>query len=343
MSVNVYQNGRFHSLAEAKVYHNGSWKTLPKTAKVYLNDSWHYLGNVSSGAIASGVVAINVNSGLAYVDAEVTAGGNMTVRSGGSAENTTVTNGTLTVSRGGTATVTDVEPYGKVIVLAGGIALSTTVSIGLYASGTLTVSSGGTAIFANQADVCFGGYADYVSGTVYVSSGGTANHVSAGYLTVDHGGTVSNVLVMPAGGRMILQGKAVNTILSGGYLQYSGIMYISSGGIASGLNARGAQFTLYIEPGGSADTLSVAGGSSGFISAYGGRVTNGNLKYCKYWVSNGAAVDNITVGLSATLYVLSGGTATNVTVTSGGSLSYRDGAVIDNVVSSAGATITRNY
>ena len=343
MSVNVYQNGRFHSLAEAKVYHNGSWKTLPKTAKVYLNDSWHYLGNVSSGAIASGVVAINVNSGWAYVDAAVS-GCSMTVRSGGSAENTTVFAGTMCVSSGGTAILTDVKPAGKVIVLAGGVAVSTTVSTGQYETGTLSVSSGGTAVFADSVDVCYGGYADYVSGCVYVSSGGTANHVSAGDLTVDHGGIVSNAKVNAAGGRMTLNGKAVSTTLIGAYDAFylTPVMYINSGGIASGLSAYGAKFNLFIESGGSADTVNVNAGSSATIyNRSGGRATNLNLQYCYFVVSSGASVGNITVGNRAEFYVLNGGTATNVTVASGGTLGYQDAAVIDNVVSSAGAVITR--
>ena len=179
--------------------------------------------NTSSGAVASGVVAINVSSGWKYVDASVL-GCSMNVLSGGLAENATI-NALMNISSGGWADSTTVSTYGRIIVYNGGMAYGTIVSGytggALSSGGSLLISSGGTADHTTINSVgtmnvydCGTANSTTVNsgGTMTVFSGGTANNVSAWNLTVDHGGCVSNVVIDPNGGEMVLQGNAVSTV-----------------------------------------------------------------------------------------------------------------------------------
>ena len=286
--------------------------------------------NTSSGAVASGVVEINVSSGWKYVDAAVR-GCSMTVYDGGLAENTAVSAGVMHISSGGWADSTTVTIRGQLIVYNGGMANSAIASgdsCGIY------VSSGGMAMYASNLTVCDGGYANSVSGRLYVSSGGTAEIVSATSLTVEHGGIVSRTEMNYVSGAMDIYGRAVDTLL------ISGTMLIRSGGTAEIVSARGSNFNLYIESGGSADIVNINGGNSNDVGIEvddGGKATNVNLSNCRCKVYSGGIVDSVTVKYNGTLYV--SGTATNIIVESGGTLSYADGAVVSSVVSSAGAVI----
>ena len=216
----------------------------------------------SSSVIQSGV--LRVSSGGLASGISISSGGNETVNGGGTASGTTVSSGgEFVVLSGGTAAGTTVSNGGEEIVSSGGGASGVVVSSG----GVLEVLSGGTA----SASIASGGtLLEYggasVSALVNDSNLVLVSAVSAGFFV---GGGVLAELVLSAA-----------TLSSSSVIQ-SGVLRVSSGGLASGIK----------------------------ISSGGNETVNG-----------GGTASGTTVSSGGEFVVLSGGTAAGTTVSNGGLL-----------------------
>ena len=284
----------------------------------------------------------------------------------GWANNTSITNGVMDVSSGGTANSTDVGGGGSMSVSAGGVAYGTTVggggsmsvsaggvASGIHVSGGgLTVNKGGkashTQIFgggmgvygsASDTQIFGGGMGVYgaasdttmTDGTMEVGFSGIASRtiVSGGTMTVNPTGT-ANITFLYGGSLVVVSGSAYGTTVSGG------TMFVNPSGTATWTTVDGG--TMFVNPSGTATGTIVSGGtmavSSG--SAYGTAVDGGTM------IVNRRGTANSTTVYGGTMAVSSGGTATETIVDKGGTMFVYDGGTASQIVENGGAVDLQN-
>lgn len=321
MAVKFYQDGSFHSLAGAKVYHNGAWVTLSSSAKIYLNNTWHYLGNASSGIVISDGATIGSGMYLRVSNGEIV--NNITLN--GVAGSSTSDRGTVTILNGGTATNINVQAYGEFSVHDGGYANNISVSSGgnfsLYGgcaqniladSGAFlrfhvksnTYAQGSSAGSAFEiTSVLSGQHADQ-SKVFVIHSGGSAIDVrvlSGGNVAL-YGGAYASNIIFSSGGKFNIN------LSSGSYFKFS------SGGTAFEITSSVSNLRIS-----SVCFVSLGGGCSGSnLTVYSG----GNL-----YVGPGGILRSADVNTSGNLIVMSGGTALNVISRTGANISVLGGTI----------------
>ena len=283
----------------------------------------------------------------------VNPGARLLVASGGTANNTTVNSGGLTVSSGGTANSTTVN-FGGLTVSSGGTANSIMLN-----SGTLYVWSGGT---LNNTTMNSNSY-------LHISSGGTANNTTVnsnrGYMVVCGGGTANNTTVN-SGGRLFISsgGTATNVVWTpcvgdvsidnGAYVtyasSYSGVYYGSGNRLLShtagmsGINLSCSNdpfadnytdMCMYVMSGGTAKGIKVHEG--GFLYVSGGAVTAAIVgRLGNFYIQDGGTAKGTTMKGDGWMYVYDGGTATD-TVMNAGWLDVSSGGTAKNTTVNSGA------
>ena len=253
---------------------------------------------VSSGGVAGvtqvegGGMEVVFAGGL--IDGGTVAGGSAVVSSGGVTSNIVLANGVEQISAGGSAIGTTVSADGRAFVLAGGFAGFATVSSGGFA----VVSSGGA---ASGTTVSSGG-------ELVVSSGGTdsASRLSAGLEVVSAHGLALGVQVAQDG----------DLILSGGIARLAGVSnggqeVVASGGVAS----------LTMVYSGGQDVISTGGVAS--VTT----VASGGFEYVSGGTTTGTVVQS-----GGTQVVGSSGTASGTVVHLGGAID------VLNLIFSGGAS-----
>ena len=281
-----------------------------------------------------------VSSGQISHDAQIFAGGTLTVLSGGGAV-ATLDFGEEILA-GGTATAGTVSSGGVLIVSAGGVADGATV----LNSGSQIVSSGGSAI---NAMVNSGGAQTILAGGT--ATGGTFASFSATQ-TVMSGGTVSftrmsGTQLLLGGtdlsGRMIEGGEQI--VGAGGTANFTTFSAfateeVDSGGLASGV-VIGNQASQVILSGGRAIDETIYG----ITTLYAGAVTSEGLFQGTVFISGGTAIDT-TVGAYGSLTVdgaLSSGTVVSIGSAAGttvsGELVVDTGGVVTDTVINGGIEI----
>ena len=222
----------------------------------------------------------NVLSGLSlYYDS-------MYIGNGGTATKTTLTGGSMYVSSGGTATDTTLTYYVSMNVLSSGEADNTVVN-------------------------------SYCQMYVIGGSADSTTINSDGYVTVGNGGLVNHT-----------------TITSGASM----ILYTSSGWEEQGIGATTASNTtvlsdgvLYLSSGAVADGINVAG--SGRVYVYSGATATGIVAESGAGVQFPIALDNVVTGSSGgTEFALSDGKISDLKIDSGYGYGVESGATATNPV-----------
>ncbi|MBR6239840.1 MAG: AIDA repeat-containing protein, partial [Lentisphaeria bacterium] len=192
-----------------------------------------YYGQLIRTTINSGA-SVEIDEGIVMDSTTVNSMGSMAVSSGGVASRTILSGGKLEVYAGGSAVGGIVGSNGGMHVYGGGVASNMSVaSRGLFyvsAGGSadgIAVSSGGTLSIRS------GGTADNttLSGGLLALSGGRAGFaiVEAGMVNVSSGGRAEGLSVSSGGTVQVYRGGIVNGLDS-----YSGSLYVSAGGRATG-------------------------------------------------------------------------------------------------------------
>ncbi|MGD7070960.1 Hint domain-containing protein [Acetobacter sp. AAB5] len=275
-------------------------------------------------------------SGAVISNTQIDNGGIVSVTSSGSilgsATNLVVNEGaTAEIDSGGVAIADNATVQSLTInggsenVLAGGIALSNTISNG----GQVTIQDGG---------LLSGGMAQDTNTTITVLNGGVAASAtiqSNAALIVSAGGSAQDNVLSNNASATILGQALDNTfgegaratiskggLISGGTLSgtYSDI-YVSAGGIASGVNVESAG-VLSVYTGGSGVANTIEANASAFIAN--GGVTSNNIIYGSQTMSTGASGFADTVEKGGQLWV-SGAVISNTQIDNGGTLSITSG------------------
>ncbi|GAN61725.1 hypothetical protein ACI01nite_22260 [Acetobacter cibinongensis] len=317
--------------------------------KITTDGAGHY-GSVTNFAVTSGV-GLRVQDGATGSYVTVSAGGQARVLAGGSfSSDTVLSDGTLSVSAGGTTTGT-VLRGGTENVTAGGSTRGTVISAG----GEQIVSTSAT---ASQTVVQAGAVLSVSGGTIRNAQvSGTENVYSGG---VDSGSYIAQtgVLNIYAGaygpGSVIDGTENLYGLDSGSTINSTGVLNVYSGGVANGETVYGHE-NVYSDgvtnnslvtsqgqiavSGGVASTLTVTG------SGAGGQVVSGGTVYGLVLASNGqfTAMQGGSVsggditGPAGWLYVSSGGIVAGLTVSSGGQINMNSGAVaVSNTIGNGG-------
>ena len=318
---------------EALVSHsNNTAYTLTQTnGDLLLNVDFYAVAVYSSGAL--------VASGSTIDNAVLAAGGNnsMSIVSGGVANSTTVTSsGSMTVSRGGLASNTELNTGGYMNVY-GGVANRTTVN----SRGHMLITSGG------------------------VASRATVN--SGGYLFVENDGTANNVVVNASGSMTVSKGAASNTtVAAGGYLYvkaYGTVDYVTIEAFGSMYLLEGTANNVTVHSGGSMQiastgdvnglTLSAGGWLGGFaftddkyfseiISGSAVVAENVSIIDSKMYVSGGGVASNTIIAGNGIMYISSGGMHRGTLfIDSNAKVNVASGGTIDFTV--AGRTVADDY
>jgi autotransporter passenger strand-loop-strand repeat protein len=229
----------------------------------------------------------NVLSGLSlYYDS-------MYVSAGGTATKTTLNCGSMYVSSGGTATKTTLDYFGSMYVFSSGGADNTTVN----SYGRMCVIGGS----ADNTTITSDGY-------VTVGNAGLANHTTIGSgasmnLYIDEGWNDQG-----AGAP-----TASNTTVLG-----DGMLYLSSGAVADGINVAGSG-RVYVYSGATA---------TGIVAESGARI--------HYWI----ALDTVVTGTSGgTAFALSNGKISGLKIDSGNGYGVESGATATAPVVQAGGSL----
>jgi len=256
------------------------------------------------------------------------------ISNGESSNGIIVENDTLTISKGGQATVTTVNDKGgvriygmadettvngngNVFLYKDGVAANTTINNG----GRMFVNSGGTASIATI----------NANGFVDVSSGGTAVGVE-----VAEGGSfcfavVANTYVQGTWGIDSFEMK--DGVLSGCNI-YTGRIQVSSGGAVKDvmLNSSGV---IWVSSGGIATGATI--NADGRINVFNGGVATGTtVNEDGFLRLEGGAAENTTVNLTGGVYVLQDSLAGNTTIKNGGYMYVNPSGVVSAVTVNAG-------
>ncbi|MBE6355741.1 MAG: hypothetical protein E7058_01350 [Lentisphaerae bacterium] len=214
---------------------------------------------------------------------------------------TVITDSTVYINNGETATGVTLEANGIMNVSSGGVANSTTVN----SNGSMTISSGGV---ANSTTV--NSY-----GSMTISSGGVANSTtvnSGGRMTIVSGG-VANSTTFNGGGDMIISSGGVANSTT---FNSHGFMYISSGGVANSTTFNSGGL-MHISNGGVANSTTVN--------------TYGNMN-----ISNGGVANSTTVNRDGKMYIRNDGVANSTTVNYGGRMTIASGGTATEIVENGG-------
>ncbi len=227
----------------------------------------------------------------------------MYISSGGTANSTTVSGGSMHISSGGTANKTSLDS-GCVYVSTGGIANDTVIR-----RGVLAISSGGTAndtiMFWGNTSITSGGVANGTNmsgGWMYIS--GVANDTTvnaSGNIDVAEGGVANDTTINTSGSMIVFSGAVANdTIVNSG-----GNLWLSSGAVANDttLNSCG---NLWLLSGAVANDTTL--NTYGYIS-----------------ISSGCVANRTTINTSGSMTIFEGGVAndTVISCTTGNVLPYR--------------------
>ena len=247
--------------ANSTVISNGGemelyWSGIANNTVISSGGKLEFLGGIAYDTVLSkgGIVTFyDLDSGVSHVRTTICSGaslvvhghvivdsttvnsmGSMAVLSGGVASRTILSGGKLEVDEGGSAVGGVVGSNGGMHVYSGGVASNMSVaSRGLFyvsAGGSadgIAVSSGGTLSIKSD------GTADntMLSGGLLILSGGQARFtvVEAGMVNVSSGGRAEALAVSSGGTVQVCRGGVVNGLDS-----YSGSLYVSAGGRATG-------------------------------------------------------------------------------------------------------------
>jgi autotransporter passenger strand-loop-strand repeat protein len=280
-----------------------------------------YDGGEAYGTIVNSGGSVYVfNSGTMNRNT-VNSGGSVYVNSGGQVNSTTINrNGFLFVSSGGIANSTTVNSAGSFYVSNGGIANSTTVNFGVI----IYISSGG---IANSTTVNSGGI-------LRVSSSGTANSIdvnSGGFVYVASGGTANSISWTPCVGYVGIADGAYVTFAS----EYSGVYYGLNNVLlsqAQNMDSTEINGSMYVMPGGIANSTTVNSGGSVFVSN--GGIANSTTVNSggSVFVSNGGIANSTMVNSGGRVYVSSGGTTNNTIITASSWLYVSNGGTAINII-----------
>jgi len=305
---------------------------------------------VSSGQVSSGITLTNdymyVLSGGTAKGTEVNEAGSMHLEGGASATDTTVNEaGSMSVAGSAYKTVLNGSGYwmpGKMNVLDGGVANSTTVNSG----GSMQVDKGGTADATIVSDC----------GSMHVFNGGVANSTtvnSGGSMYVDENGTVNSAIVN-SGGTLDIQkdGTVIAIRENGGYVNVAEganaffesnsfkdlQLQNGSASLHSGTTATATAVDdfgrLYVFSGGLANSTTVNSDANLYVYS-GGAATDTTVNDCgSMHVLNGGAANAAAVNSGGSMYVDKGGAATDTTVNDGGDLHVSgtaDGTTVNGV------------
>jgi len=299
-----------------------------------------------------------VSEGGTAQNTTVNSYGSMNIYSSGVAQNTIVNNGVLNIYSSGVADNTTLNGHGGIEVSPGGTATGATVNPGTI----LYINSGGTAlnIAENGGEVLEYGSASFVpnifsdvvlnygmSATVHSGTtafrttvnshggmnviGGSADSTtitSDGYVTVGNGGLVNHTTI-GSGASMYLytssgweeQGigatTASNTTVLG-----NGVLYLSSGAVADGINVAGSG-RVWVSSGAMATGIVAESGAGVYFPIALDTVVTGTSGGTAFALSDGK-ISDLKIDSGNGFGVLSGATATNPVVQSGGSLFVYD-------------------
>ena len=289
----------------------------------YINAYYTYGWRTMENAYFSGHVLSNTGGGLDSV----------TILSGGSAEDITMTGGAITVSAGGILTY-PIMSGGTLTVMSGGSAVN------VDSQGGSVVSANGAYIryinfitISTEEDVTItesatSSYWIESNGRLYVSSGGIAENTKCDYGTicVYSGGSVSNTTMN--GGSLIVSGGEASdtTVIRSGYIYcYDGVV---NGLVTS--NRAG----IYIRDTGVVNNVVINSSTDSYGSGYmyvssGGTANNVTIIDGYTSVLNGGVVSDIALSAGARLTVASGGTALNISCDPiGGEVTVENGAYV---------------
>ncbi len=250
---------------------------------------------------------------------------NMDVASGGTADYTSVIGGEVTVRTGGVVNNTTLSSYiglysyedddreimmsvlsaGHLVVSSGGTANNTTINSG----GCFVVSSGGTAtgITVNShggAVVSSGGTVNSTilnsGGSFFVSSGGTANNTtinSGGSFVVSSGGTANNTTINSGGSFVVSSGASANRT----EINYMGKMFIASGALVNETSI-GSGGRVFIASGGTAAGTVVSSGGRMHVSS-GGSIASSTIVHSGGKLTGYFRYKDVTFDSGSVLYL----------------------------------------
>jgi autotransporter passenger strand-loop-strand repeat protein len=341
------------SASRTTINGGGSMIVLPGGTALEIIENGGY---VSINEDASVTFANHTISGMVLSDSA-------TIHSGTTMCDTTVTEGTVFVSSGGSGDRVTVNSYGRVFVSSGG---SVTDITWTPCEGHVTVLDGGYATFTSRYSGVYYGYSGKLLSTtltmndqtisngrrIYVMSGGTANNTIVkygGYMYVSSGGTAEGII--ETGGYVYIdkdaqvsfaattiEGLRCNrsaTLHSGTTANNTsvygfGLFEIFSGGTANVTFVSQAQVNIE----GEANSTTLRGGGSAYVLS-GGTANDTILSGGgKIIVSSGGTANETTVS-GGSLFVSSGGLAANTTVRSG-RMTLSSGGTASNFFHSGG-------
>ncbi|TGB52619.1 autotransporter outer membrane beta-barrel domain-containing protein [Escherichia sp. E5028] len=287
-------------------------------------------GNVTGTTIEGGVQNVSGSADNTTIN-----DGTQIVCTGGTVTNTTVSTGVQEVRSGGTASDTTLNNKGTQKVYEGGSVIRTTINSG----GVLQVSAGGSASLVTQKS---GGAV--VTNTSAVMDGTNQNGSfsiaagSASNMLLENGGSLAVLnghqatgTTINSGGDVIVEGIATGTTINS-----NGLLHVSSGGSVTGtiVNNGGRE---NINSDGSATSTTLNSGGVQAVSSGGVAtstlVNNGGVQY----VYSGGNALNASVNDGGRQFVSKGGIAMATSVNSGGRQYVRiGGSATDTVINNTG-------
>lgn len=243
----------------------------------------------SAGSVSGVVIAADANN-------------QMLISSGGIAENTIMSGGEISIYSGGTANNTTVNSWGCLYVSSGGTAADTILN-----DGNMSIASGGV---ASNVAVNSGASLD-------IASGGTATGVywtpCVGEVSAADGAVVNFVNVI-AGVYNGSDGQLLSAAMTMSNAEVSGSMYVMNSGIANGVTVDSSGI-MFIERGGVAnDSIN----NSGSVCVGSGGIANRTINWGNLDVVSGGAVNSTTVNWNGVMSISAGGSAGNTAVSSNG-------------------------
>ena len=274
-----------------------------------------------------------------------------TISSGITSDGITLTNDSMTVLDGGTATCTTVNTSGYLYVSSGGKVSNTIIDWG-----SIHISSGGAALnttITKEGYILVEGYASSATtgeednGLIDVCSGGVLEDATlgGGCLFVFSGGTATNINIVD--NSFLYMTVAPDTYVQG---TWYGCAFEMKDAYVSGITVQ--QCGLYVSNGGMAEDIVNLGGKVGV--GFGGTVTNtiineGSIFIYEGGMANdievnggevdvvdGSIINNVSVN-EGYLFIESGGTANGATVSSGAVFNVAGGGTASSIVIESGA------
>ena len=172
--------------------------------------------------------------------------------------------------------------------------------------------------------------------------GATGVWIKSGTTVIGSGMSMAGAVVTSGQTQFIYnRGQAADCTMSGGRFNvssgglllrptaYTGVGYIYSGGVGSGLAVRG-NFGVVLYTGGYVQSAVLSGTSARITASNGGRAADIYIHSAGFlYVSNGASASGVTVSAGGRLTVYSGGTALAVTSSTGATITVSAGGYIE--------------